>query len=184
MSAESTSKLDLPYSELSNLCERSIWSPCEGFLPQLCLFHISLFWKRKCVKTSVDCLMPSKCWTRSRIVKKNCQNERESRLCDQHVGPKWEFRSWSCHSLPRGGEANHPKDWLEVSIIAVWRDMAVLTDDSLMPLLTISYAFQYLDKTSLSYSAVLGIKEDLVSLIPLQKQGDTDECIESGRSRL
>lgn len=60
----------------------------------------------------------------------------------------------------------------------------MLTDDSLMPLLTISYAFQYLDKTSLSYSAVLGIKEDLVSLIPLQKQGDTDECIESGRSRL
>ncbi|RJE26627.1 Major Facilitator Superfamily [Aspergillus sclerotialis] len=34
-------------------------------------------------------------------------------------------------------------------------------DWNLMPLLTISYAFQYLDKTSLSYSAVLGIKGDL-----------------------
>ena len=31
-----------------------------------------------------------------------------------------------------------------------------------MPLLTISYAFQLLDKTSLSYAAMLGIKTDLV----------------------
>ncbi|GES57250.1 pantothenate transporter [Aspergillus terreus] len=34
-------------------------------------------------------------------------------------------------------------------------------DWNLMPLLTFSYALQYLDKTSLSYSAILGIREDL-----------------------
>ncbi|EAU32662.1 conserved hypothetical protein [Aspergillus terreus NIH2624] len=34
-------------------------------------------------------------------------------------------------------------------------------DIHLMPLLTISYAFQLLDKTSLSYAAMLGIKTDL-----------------------
>ncbi|KAF9890765.1 hypothetical protein FE257_005634 [Aspergillus nanangensis] len=34
-------------------------------------------------------------------------------------------------------------------------------DWNLMPLLMVSYALQFLDKTSLSYSAVLGIKQDL-----------------------
>ncbi|KAL4882035.1 major facilitator superfamily domain-containing protein [Aspergillus karnatakaensis] len=34
-------------------------------------------------------------------------------------------------------------------------------DTHLMPLLIISYGLQYLDKTSLSYSAILGIREDL-----------------------
>lgn len=43
-----------------------------------------------------------------------------------------------------------------------------------MPLLIISYAAQYLDKTGLSYSAVLGIKEDLVSL-SYPQPGDTNK---------
>ncbi|KAL4898026.1 major facilitator superfamily domain-containing protein [Aspergillus ambiguus] len=34
-------------------------------------------------------------------------------------------------------------------------------DWNLMPLLTFSYALQFLDKTSLSYSAILGLREDL-----------------------
>lgn len=35
---------------------------------------------------------------------------------------------------------------------------------SLMPLLLVSYALQFFDKTTLGYTAILGIQEDTVSI--------------------